>query len=159
MKKVLFGQRTSHDLTPHRTLFLFLLKGILGRNDGSAGMNPVTPERSETLGSEDVDMSLGVIHTSPRTVTQLKKEKKKKEPTTSWERTEQERFGQPSVDRQGTHHSVSMQWYFLKTHLWLSGIGCSRKGNKCSALLSVTIYFINQPSLLTEYARPFFSGS
>lgn len=72
-----------------------------------------------------------------------------KVPTTSLARTEQERFGHPSVDRWGTCHNVSMQWYFLNT----------RKGNKCSALLNVTIYFISPSSLLTGCTRPFFSGS
>lgn len=45
----LSGQRTSCDLAPYRTLLLSLSKCILGRRDGSAGMNMMASEYSETL--------------------------------------------------------------------------------------------------------------
>lgn len=140
-------QRTSLDLTPHRTLLLFLLKCILGRSDGSAGKNPVTSECPKILWSLDVDH---VCHSHPGCSPTSWPSERKKETTVSLEISKQERFGQPSVGRQKT---LSVPRHLLKAHVQLVGISCSKKDNKHSTLFSVTTGFINPHSLYSLDAQ------
>lgn len=124
-------QRTSLDLTPHRTLLLFLLKCVLGRSDGSAGKNPVTSECSGILGSVDVDH---VCHGRPGCPPSPGPSGREKETAVSLERSKQERCGQPSVGRQKT---LPVPWHLPKAHVQLVGISCSKQDNKHSTLFSV----------------------